>query len=176
MDFLLNIERYWFFMRLYLMRHAEAEPEAAVESDSKRQLTDYGQEQVRSMGSFLSNYGLQVSHLFHSGKVRAQQTAELLSQKLTLADEIQIDPGLTGENGLTPIVEKINSCKENTLFVSHLPFISRLLSRLLISDPDINLINFMPGTLVALEQVDGVRWRIKWCLNPALVMSVNKDM
>jgi phosphohistidine phosphatase len=157
-------------MKLYLMRHAEAEAEASVADDSQRKLSEYGELQAAAMAKFLQGYGLQLGQVFHSGKLRAQQTAEFISQGLSLGDAPQVDSIFTGSDGLSPVVERINSWTENTLVVTHLPFISRLLSRLLISDADSRLVCFVPGTLISLEMVESAVWRLKWCINPELIM------
>jgi len=60
-------------MKLYLMRHAEAEDGV---NDAARALTDYGRKQAREMARFLANSGIRFDAAYTSPLVRAVQTCE----------------------------------------------------------------------------------------------------
>jgi broad specificity phosphatase PhoE len=66
-------------MRIYLVQHGEAKSE---EEDPRRTLTDKGVGEVQKVAEFLRPLTLAVDTVWHSGKARAQQTAELLAEAL----------------------------------------------------------------------------------------------
>ena len=71
-------------MELYLVQHGEAKPES---EDPERPLTDRGEETVRRMAAWAAQVGLKVDEIRHSGKRRAEQTASLLAERLSPAQE-----------------------------------------------------------------------------------------
>ena len=62
-------------MRLYLVQHGDAVPERL---DPERPLSAAGRREVEAVARLLAGAGARVAHVVHSGKLRAQQTAELL--------------------------------------------------------------------------------------------------
>lgn len=155
-------------MRLYLMRHAEADQ--AELDDAKRPLTARGEHDAQHLANFLQARGYHLSHVIHSGKLRAQQTAEIIVSALASGQSAEIESALTGDDGLSCMLEKIATWTEDTLVVSHLPFISRLLSRLVAENADVQLVGFVPATVVCLELCESAKWRMKWCINPSLAV------
>ncbi|MCZ2845213.1 MAG: histidine phosphatase family protein [Candidatus Bathyarchaeota archaeon] len=66
-------------MKLYLVQHAEAKQE---EEDPARPLSEKGWENLDKISDFLKGKDIKVSKIFHSGKLRAKQTAEKLSEAI----------------------------------------------------------------------------------------------
>ena len=64
-------------MKLYLVRHGEALSEHVAR---ERPLSDKGKRDAAAMAAFLGRAGIRVAEVQHSGKARARETAELLSQ------------------------------------------------------------------------------------------------
>lgn len=62
-------------MFVYLGQHGEAERE---EVDPARPLTEKGRNDVRKVALFTAGAHVRVERIFHSGKLRARQTAEIL--------------------------------------------------------------------------------------------------
>ena len=60
-------------MKLYLVQHGEA---CAEDVDPERPLTAQGRADVERLAAFLQQAGIQVGRVIHSGKLRAEQTAE----------------------------------------------------------------------------------------------------
>ena len=60
-------------MRLFLLRHAEAEDDAP--SDAARRLTPRGVEQARTVGRYCARLGIEPELVLYSPFVRAEQTA-----------------------------------------------------------------------------------------------------
>lgn len=107
------------------MRHGEAEPYSGI--DATRNLTKHGREAASRAGDFFATGKHQISQVFCSDYHRAQQTAQLVCDKLP---------------GLTPIIKSeirpnaqaaqvsdfINLLEvPSVLLVSHQPFVSLFL-------------------------------------------------
>ncbi|MHC4499359.1 MAG: SixA phosphatase family protein, partial [Planctomycetota bacterium] len=80
-------------MRLYLVQHARA---AAKEVDPERSLAEQGQQEIKKVAAFVKLSDLCVDCLWHSGKTRAAQTAEVL------AEAIKVKEDTTAHDGLGP--------------------------------------------------------------------------
>ena len=67
-------------MPLYLVQHGLALPK---DIDSERGLSEDGFADVRRIAETAKHYNVQVSQIFHSGKKRAKQTADIIAEALT---------------------------------------------------------------------------------------------
>ena len=67
-------------LTLYILRHAEAEPEART--DAERALTSKGRDQAKAVGRFCSEHEIYPVLILTSPLVRAQQTAKLVCKEL----------------------------------------------------------------------------------------------
>ena len=134
-------------MELFLVQHGEAK---SRDEDSARPLTDSGREDVRCVARAARRMSLQVRSIYHSGKLRALQTAEILSA------ELHPDSGPDELTGLTPnddphvVSGQLERLGSGTMLVGHLPHLSRLASLLVVGDPDRELIAFRNGGIVCL--------------------------
>ena len=152
-------------MRLYLVQHGEAKSE---QEDPQRPLTDKGREETERMAEFLAKIGLEVDEVWHSTKLRAKQTAEILASKIKVQGSISKVEGLAPNDDPKPIREKIETQGKDLMIVSHLPFLSRLTSLLLINDPEREIVKFRMSGIVALVKENG-SWKVDWIVKPELV-------
>ena len=157
-------------MRLYLVQHGEA---LAKEVDPQRPLSDTGHTDISRLADFLKAAGIQVSRVIHSGKKRAQQTAGLLANSLTSGLSAEESPGLGPNDSPEKFAEQIANWKLDTLVVSHLPFLDRLLAHQVLGKPD-DVVSFRPGTVICLQRSEPEGWRIAWMLRPELLR--NRDL
>jgi len=67
-------------MELYLLRHADADTEAAT--DEERALSEKGKEQSHRVAQFFESKGLKPALILASPLRRAQQTAQVLADSL----------------------------------------------------------------------------------------------
>jgi len=72
-------------MKLYLVRHGEAYPETV---DPSRPLTDKGKSETQKIANCLKQTQINIDLIVHSGKKRAEQTAEILKNALNPKCEI----------------------------------------------------------------------------------------
>jgi len=153
-------------MKLYLVQHAEA---VTKEVDPQRPLTEQGKRDVERLAVFLKNAGIQLGRVIHSGKRRAQQTAERLAQ--VLAPELELEmSGLLNPNDNPKAFDwQSESWDTDTLIVGHLPFMAKLVSHLLAEDENRILCGFVPGSIVCLESHHDGQWQLNWMLRPELL-------
>jgi phosphohistidine phosphatase len=106
-------------MFIYLVRHGDAVP---AEVDPARPLSDKGRAEVEATARELLAEGAQVSEIWHSGKLRARQTAEIIARVLGVKVVIE-KKGLKPDDDPAPIAELIRKTDKNILIAGHLPFI-----------------------------------------------------
>lgn len=153
-------------MRIYLVQHGHAHPK---DVDPVRKLTDLGQQDVRRMAAFLANKGLSLELIRHSGKTRAAQTAHILASTLNPTKGVVHTAGLSPNDPVEPIMEQLESLKNNQMIVGHLPFLSRLTSQLVTGDQSKEIVAFQPGTIVCLEKTQNRKWNVNWMIKPQLL-------
>lgn len=153
-------------MFLYLVRHGEARRE---EEDPSRALSEKGMFEVSRVAAHVAQINLQVFGIFHSPKLRARQTADILCRHLKPLK------GLAEVKGLAPLdppdiwVERIRTMHDNIMLVGHLPHLGRLASLLLCGQSTKNIIAFRPAGITCLCRDDAGIWSIEWMLNPDVV-------
>lgn len=152
-------------MRLCLVQHAEAKRE---EEDPLRPLSEKGLADIRRVAGFLSAMGIRVSKIFHSGKLRAKQTAEVLAEAVRPVSVEQAE-------GLAPLddpgtwAERFKDEGEDLVLVGHLPHLSRLAGLLLAGDRERKVVGFRQGGVVCLERDEAGCWSIAWALIPEIL-------
>jgi phosphohistidine phosphatase len=151
------------FMILYLVQHGEAKPES---EDPQRSLTQRGREAIRLVAEWAARAGVKVDQIRHSGKLRAEQTAGILAERLA-PSSIHGTSGLGPNDDIRPVAESLEQEARATMLVGHLPFLSRLASYLLIRDPDHPLVRFQMGGIVCLFR-EGGKWFLAWSVPPDL--------
>jgi phosphohistidine phosphatase len=84
-------------MRLYLVRHADAE---AGDPDELRPLTSYGRQQARELGARLAAEGAAGAVVVTSPLLRARETAEEIARALgtTAEPDDRLAPGATADS------------------------------------------------------------------------------
>src|SRR5690242_18384770 len=132
-------------MKLYLMRHGEALPST---TDAQRPLSNEGRLQVESVTKRLQEQEANPKYIYHSGILRAQQTAEIAAQYLQV-HTVETIADLLPESAIEPILNQINLWTEDTMLVGHLPYLSDLLS--LLSDEGY-YVEFDTATVACLEK------------------------
>ena len=152
-------------MKLYLVRHGEAKP---AEIDPSRGLTAKGIQDVTKIAEFLSNARLEVNEIFHSGKARAQQTASILADHITVRHAVFDAEGLSPNDDPSIWAARLSRLTEDTMLVGHLPHLAKLATRLLSDDPNSPSIVFRPaGVLCLSRSQEG--WSLEWMVIPDIL-------
>ena len=152
-------------MDCYLVQHGEATPER---EDPARPLTDRGRREVERVAQAAQRSEVAVAAIVHSGKLRAQQTADLLAATLAPVGGVRAVAGLAPLDGPAAARELLDQAAAPTMLVGHLPHLSRLTSLLVVGDPSREIVCFRMGAIVCLTREEE-RWRIKWILTPDFV-------
>ena len=114
-------------MKLWVLRHGEAEPRATT--DAERRLTAHGREQVLHSAARLLGQPLQA--ILASPYVRAQQTAALVHGALGFAEPVRTVPWLTPERDAQQVIGELERLGlEQVLLVSHQPLVGTLVGML----------------------------------------------
>ncbi len=153
-------------MKIYLVQHGEA---VAKEVDSERPLSDRGRQDVERLARFLAGRGVHVSRVWHSGKTRARQTAELLAAAVAPGAKAEARAGLAPNDPTQAFAETLADWHEDAMVVGHLPFMARLVTRLVTNREDGKTVAYLPGSLVCLERDEDRAWAIAWMLRPELM-------
>jgi phosphohistidine phosphatase len=153
-------------MDLYLVQHGEAKAES---EDPARPLTERGRQEVERVAGAAGRLGLGITLIQHSGKLRARQTAEVFAAALHPSMGVGESAGLGPNDDPALVARLVAEAREPWLLVGHLPHLSRLLSLLVVGDPDRGLVAFRMGGLVGL-QLEGGNWRLRFVLTPELVL------
>lgn len=150
---------------IYLVQHGIA---ASKDVDPERPLTAQGVQEVSAMARFLKQAGVQLSGIMHSGKLRAEQTAEILSRELLDGAATGIVKHINPNDPVPPFTTTLENYGNGTMFVGHLPFLEKLVAYLLYKSEAGTLVKFKPGSVVCLES-EGGDWSIEWMIRPELI-------
>lgn len=136
-------------MKLYLLRHGEAE--ARAHNDAGRELTARGRADVANVAQRFAAMNIQLQRCFASPYVRAAQTAELFLPEAQQTIAVESTPVLMPEVRASIVMDFLEGVREQeVLLVSHNPLVSEL--NALLIDGDISQMHIL-GTseLICIE-------------------------
>jgi len=154
-------------MFICLVQHAKARSE---EADPARPLCEKGLADITKMASYASGLNIGINEIFHSSKLRARQTAQVL------ADYLKPAVGLTETDGLKPNddpavwAERLKVMTDNIMLVGHLPQLGKFASLLLCGDADKNVVDFRMAGIVCLKRDENRAWALQWMITPEIVV------
>lgn len=93
-------------MKIYLVQHGES---LGKEIDPQQSLNQKGTIDIERLGHFLAKKKIGIFHLYHSGKRRAEQTAEILASNLAFSGEIKFHREMEPLDDVNPIALKSKS-------------------------------------------------------------------
>jgi len=118
-------------MQLYILRHADADTEAA--RDDLRELSEKGRNQTQKVGRFFAKHAIEPEVILTSPLVRAEQTARIIAKEIHLEDRIVVEDFI--KCGMTPsgAFSGLRKYREasNVLLVGHEPDLSQLVGALI---------------------------------------------
>ena len=159
-------------MDLYLMQHGQATTET---EDPERPLTDAGRAAVQRVAKRARAADIRISGCLHSGKLRAEQTAQLLVREIGVEPSVEARPGLAPNDPVVPVAQWLRAETEHQslALVGHMPFLGRLASLLVVGDEQAQVVGFQMGGLVKLEpKVDRDGFSVAWALPPDLACQI----
>ena len=160
-------------MRLYLVQHGLAE---VLEGETERSLTEKGRADLARIATFIdAQAGFSVTAIYHSGKLRASQTAALL------AHHISSSGGMVETDGLEPTADpgiwatRLTMRYEDIMLVGHLPHLSRLAAVLLTGKTAPEVVTFQNSGIVCLERDIDREWSLRWMVIPEILRESRID-
>jgi phosphohistidine phosphatase len=141
-------------MHLFLVHHADALP---PQLDHLRPLSSAGLVHATHVAEALAARGAAPAVVWHSGKLRARQTAEACWRVLNPMASFTAVRGLRPEDDPEVFASMLAGESQDVLAAGHMPHLPRLLHHLTGGG------SFPQHGAVALERVDGSwveRWRI----------------
>ena len=154
-------------MKLYLMQHGEAVP---AEENPDRPLTAKGLKDAGRLAAFLARSRVKVVRVIHCGKSRSLDTALAMAEVIGPGRAVeQAESGLAPNDSTEHLAGAANAMDDDFMVVGHMPFLGRMVSRLLTGDEDAMRVAFTPGTVVCLERRESGSWSLNWVLRPELL-------
>ena len=155
-------------MEIYLVQHAQAK---SSEQDPTRSLSEEGLANIERVSSHAEKLGFTLDRIYHSGKLRAKQTAEVLARHLGVADKVETKKGLDPNDSVAPIRDWLDLLSSegtrSIMIVGHLPFLDKLTSLLVAGTEDAHVVAFQNAGIVKLvPKSAGSGYSIQWIITP----------
>jgi phosphohistidine phosphatase len=149
-------------VNFYLVRHGDAVSDTL---DPRRPLSRIGQEQVEQVARAAVARQAQVSAIFHSGILRAEQTADIMARQLAPELGVRRITGLAPQDDPAIAEAELETSLESVMLVGHLPHMGRLAGLLINGDAERDAVEFAPATVVCVSHQSSL-WRLVWLLGP----------
>lgn len=156
-------------MKIYLVQHADA---VAEEQDAQRPLSDKGNRDAAAMAAFLRGANISVDEIVHSGKLRAEQTATVLSNAVWQGKAPSALQGIGPNDGIDYLCNTIMAAGGDLMVVGHMPFMGRIAAKCLRGEQVGAMIAFEPGAVLCLKRLDEgspAPWALEWFVKPSML-------
>jgi len=140
-------------------------PAVGAEIDPMRPLSSVGRAATERLAAAAARRGVQPDAIWHSGKLRARQTAELFWQACNPLAKFSAERGLQPDDPPRWMRDQLTGETRSILIAGHMPSLSRLLASLLGEREESVAVVFPLHGCVALEP-DGDLWKEVWRLEP----------
>ncbi len=137
-------------MKCYIVQHGDA---LSKEENPDRPLSEDGRNDILVLARQLQHLDIQPQRIYHSGKLRAQQTADIIAEKLGCQQVVQVLEGIGPNDDAAGFAARLKKVSADVLIASHMPFVQKLCNALL-GDDAVDF-HFSPGKLVCLDITDG---------------------
>ena len=151
--------------RLYLARHAHALDDAP--SDDARPLSPKGHKQMKRLAQGLRGSSrLAPDLIWHSGLLRAEETAAALKSGLALDAPLLRKPGLAPNDDPHESHAALDALDQSCLVIGHDPHLSSLASLLLTGASGFERVVFAKASILCLSRMkagqQSTPWQIEW--------------
>ena len=151
--------------QIYFAQHGLAVDKS---ENPDRPLSAEGIRQTQAIADQLKNSSIPVSQIFHSGKLRAQQTTDIFAIALSAPSTFHDD--MAPMDNCNKLISNLKT--DNVLYVGHLPHLDKVISTLVTKDESSKVLQFVNSGIVCLSQVDNNDsgyYSISWYLAPELL-------
>jgi len=146
-------------VHLYLVHHGDA---VGPDVDPRRPLSPTGHDSVKRLALAAAARGVKPAVVWHSGKLRAKQTAEEFWRVCNALSEFSAARDLQPEDPPAWMRDRLRGESRDILIAGHYPHLPRLL-RLLLTGREDSPVTFPQHGIVALETADGGEtWEERW--------------
>lgn len=146
-------------MQLYLVHHGVA---VSPSIDPQRPLSDDGRTRVEHLAERAAQRGVKPAVVWHSGKLRARQTADAYWRSCNPLATVSAARGLQPADLPERMADTLVDETRALMLVGHMPHIERLFRLLVEGNSEVSVV-FPPHGIVALEP-DSDRWSESWRL------------
>ena len=150
--------------RIYLAQHGLAVDKSI---DPERPLSEQGVTQTQAIAEQLHHAGISITRIFHSGKLRARQTAEIFASILAV-DDVAVVNGFSPNDDVEQSITQLTT--EDALYIGHLPHLDRLASLLVSGHETSSVCHFQNSAVLFLENREQ-HYGVSGYLTPALATS-----
>jgi phosphohistidine phosphatase len=147
--------------RLYLVHHADA---VGPDVDPQRPLSSRGLAQAAAVAAHAHEQGVKPDAIWHSGKLRAKQTAEAIYRACNPFAEFRLVAGLRPDDSPRQIIEALIGETRDVVLVSHMPLLPAL-AEALVPGPASMPLN---GMIALQRESDEDEWTVEWRYMPSL--------
>ena len=146
---------------IYFMQHGLAVDKA---EDPERPLSEAGIHQTKQIANILLRSKIPISTIFHSGKLRASQTADITASTLNVPTTSETNH-LSPNDDVTLLAQNLST--DNALYVGHLPHLEKIVSYLVTGNEEAGIVKFQNSGIVSLVKRN-MRFQIYWMLTSEL--------
>ena len=145
-------------MAYYFVQHGKS---YSKEDDPQQSLTEEGIQETKKVAEALGTRIIKLNHIYHSGKKRAEQTALIFAQIFGLENEVK---AIDGINPMDDVKSFALVLPDDTLIVSHLPFLEKLTNYLVGGDESLktNIVDYTNSHVVCLEKNMHTGFQVAW--------------
>lgn len=130
-----------------------------------RPLSAAGRRHVEQTARLAVERNVQPSAIYHSGILRAAETAEILARHFPSLERVAQLSGLLPDDDPAIIKIELDFAADSLMLVGHLPFMSRLTGLLLHGDSERPAAEFLPASMVCCVK-SAAEWKIRWQIAP----------
>lgn len=138
-------------MRLYLVHHADA---VGPDVDPSRPLSTHGRAGAEGLARRAAERGVKPDVIWHSGKLRARQTAEVFWRTCHPLAEFSATRGLQPDDPPRWISETLIGESRDIMLVGHMPHLALLLRLLVLGKPEAGAPDFPQHGIVELQSTN----------------------
>jgi phosphohistidine phosphatase len=150
---------------LYLVQHGNA---VSKEENPDRPLSETGRADLVKVADFIGPLEIKVDYLWHSGKTRAVQTAQILAEVMKIKKERSEHNGLNPNDDIVSLEQELSRVEGDVMVVGHMPFLSKLASQLLAGSESAGTVRFRQGGIVCLGYDKDTGWQVEWMVTPEI--------
>ena len=147
-------------MQLFLVHHGDA---VGPEVDPRRPLSPKGRTDVERVAAEAAALGARPLVVWHSGKLRARQTAEAFWRACNALAEFSATKDLQPDDPPQWMRDRLRAETRDVMIAGHFPHLPRLLA-LLITGGEAGVDFPMNGVVALVSQDEGATWRELWRL------------